>query len=608
MSSDLATIIRSLADGAAVDSDALRTALEGDADAADALVHLGRSLATLRQRGAELRAVMSSTRDLLSVTDPDLMLQRIVDRAHELMEVDVAYLSVYEPVQDELYVRAETGTISPRFLGMVVPAGVGLASVAVHTQHPQWVEDYSTLTSVPHDPTIDAIMREEQLRSLLGAPLVVNGRVLGVLFAASRVPHAFRPDEVALLSAFAGHAALALHQAQLLRDATEATAEAASRQRDVEWAAGLHDALTRLVVDGHGAEAIVDALAEALGRQVALAGDEDLPADPVVRRAATDAAQSGRSVMVAHPRIELVAAVLGAGTRSSTFLVAGGERMLTQIERRTVERAALMAALVRLRLDALDDAEERVRGELATELLEGPTNRASGIRRAATRNYAIHDPWVTIVLPCAAGDRTRLVARLRSHTDWLVATSPHGVTVLAPLGAQPAQSSPVAVARVVQEICADAAPFALATGSTTLDAAAAEAPNSWHVAALARGLGISSGVLDAVSLSPYALLFGGDGAALANFVGSMLSPVLRWDQTHGSVLVDTLAALFDERWSLAATARTLHIHLNTLKQRIQRMQMLLGDELNQPETRFRLELAVRVERARRAAEQTLHID
>jgi len=111
--------------------------LSEDAEAAVALTDLARRVDALRQRSAELRGVMSSTRDLLAIPDADLILQRIVDRAQELMKVDVTYLSVYEPLRDELYVRAATGTISPRFFGMVVPAGIGVASLAVRTQHPQ---------------------------------------------------------------------------------------------------------------------------------------------------------------------------------------------------------------------------------------------------------------------------------------------------------------------------------------------------------------------------------------------------------------------------------------------------------------------------------------
>ena len=618
MATELARIIRSLADGTSADPHDIRTVLSGDVDAAEAAVDLARKVDSLRSRSAELRAVMSSTRDLLAIADADLMLQRIVDRAHELMEVDVAYLSVYDPIHDQLHVRAQTGTISPRFFGMVVPAGVGLASLAVRTQRPQWVADYASLTSVPHDATIDAIMQEEQLRSLLGAPLVVGGEVLGVLFAASRQSHEFRPDEISLLSAFAGHAALVLHLAQLLKNATDASAEAASRQQDAEWAASLHGELIKLVVFGHGADAVVGALAEALGRVVTFVDDEgrtlvgsrEVRFEGLLKEAADEAATTGRSVRVRDNAIELVAPVVATTARSGSLLVARGERPLTPIERRTVERSALIAALVMLRHNALADAEERVRGEVAAELLDGGTTRADGVRRAEARGYVTTASWTIATVPCAAEDRPRVLSRLRARADWLSAPSPYGVAVLAPSAVGSLASDGGTVARAdaeavrVQQAVGAAGPLVLASVCDGLDAAAAAAPAIWQTARLALGLGISEGTVDAATLAPYAALFDGDGVRLAAFVDSMLAPVKDWDRAHGAELMPSLGALFDERWSLTAAARVLHIHLNTMKQRMQRLRALLGDELDRPESRFRLELALRIENARVAVQRT----
>ncbi|WP_051607114.1 GAF domain-containing protein [Microbacterium sp. CH12i] len=434
MATELSRIIRSIADGTGADPRAIRSVLAHDVEAAEAAIDLARKVDSLRRRSTELRAVMSSTRDLLSIPDADLMLQRIVDRARELMEVDVAYLSVYDSDHDELHVRAQTGTVSPRFFGMVVPAGVGLASLAVRTQRPQWVADYESLTTVPHDVTIDAIVHEEQLRSLLGAPLVVGGQVLGVLFAASRQPHDFRPEEISLLSAFAGHAALVLHLAQLLKDATDASAEASSRQQEAEWAASLHGELIKLVVFGHDTDAVVGALAEALGRDVVfiddegstLVGDAEVALDRQLREAVVAAAATGRSVEVADSAFELVTPVVATTARSGALLVSRGAHPLTPIERRTVERSALIAALVMLRHNALADAEERVRGEVAAELLQGATTRMAGVRRAAARGYLIAAPWTVAAVSCAPDERQRVLSRLRGRADWLAAPARSG--------------------------------------------------------------------------------------------------------------------------------------------------------------------------------------
>jgi len=597
MRSELADLLQAIADGENPGEQRIRSVLTADPDAAEALLGLSRRADTLRQRGAELRAVMSSAKDLLSITDADLLLQRIVDRARELVGVDIAYLSVYDPDNDRLYVRATSGTISHRFLQMVVPAGVGLASLAVHTRHPQWVEDYAQLTTVPHDPTIDAIVGEEQLRSLLGAPLVVGDTVLGVLFAASREPHAFRPEEVSLLVTFAGHAALVLHQARLLRDATDATAESAAHQQRLEWAASLHAELTGLVVAGHEADAVVGVLSEALKRDVVLVDAEGHgisraaaePPVPRVSRAIAEARENGESVHLSTGSIELVAPVTGASGWSGALLVARGAEPLSAVEQRTVERSALTAALLMVRRNALVDAEERVRGELAEELFEGGAIGASALRRAATRGYPVDGAWELVVVPCAAEDRRRMLSLLRLREERLAALGADGVAVLAPgQGLAQQVRDEVGAQRIV-----------VFSRASSLARAIAAAPAAWQAARLGLGLGVAGGTMDAAALAPYGMLFGDDGQRMAAFADAMLEPLLEWERTRGTPLLSTLAALFEHQWVLAATARSLHLHLNTLKQRVRRLETLLGAQLQQPEARFRLELAVRIETARR---------
>lgn len=599
MQSDLVAILRDIGDGAGVDPERIRSAAGDDAATADALVELARRMDALRQRSAELRVMMSSTRELLEQPDADLMLQRIVDRAHELIDGDVAYLSVYDPEHDQLRVRAASGTISSRFLDMVVPAGIGLASRAVRTRHPQWVEDYASFTSVPHDPIIDAIVHEEQLRSMLGAPLVVKGEVLGVLFTASRDARGFRPDEISLLSAFAGHAALVLHLARLLAQAADATAEAAFRQQQAEWAAGLHAELTQLAVTGHDADAIAAVLSGALGRRVTFVEGQDAAdaAGVAFADTRTPDAERGRSIVIESGPVELVAPVIDATEMPGALLVERGATALTEVERRTVERSALTAALVLLRRDALRDAEEQVRGELALELLADAARREPALLRAAARGLPTESPWSTLAVGCAPELRPRLLSRLRMQRDWLVATDGDGLAVLAPA---PARET---LQRLREASSGELGLIVVAGGSTLAEAADA-ASGAWQASRLARGLGVVEGEMDAAVLAPYALLFGDDGARLARFAESMLEPVVRWDAGKGTALFDTLVALCDAHWSSASAARALHVHVNTLKQRTARLHALLGSALAPGEARFRLEMAVRIEKARRELDQT----
>jgi len=68
------------------------------------------------------------------------------------------------------------------------------------------------------------------LKSLIGSPLRIEGRLLGVIHAGSTLPHEFTVDDLDLIRRVAQRAALAIERTQLLereRNSREA-AEAAN--------------------------------------------------------------------------------------------------------------------------------------------------------------------------------------------------------------------------------------------------------------------------------------------------------------------------------------------------------------------------------------------
>jgi DNA-binding PucR family transcriptional regulator len=58
--------------------------------------------------------------------------------------------------------------------------------------------------------------------------------------------------------------------------------------------------------------------------------------------------------------------------------------------------------------------------------------------------------------------------------------------------------------------------------------------------------------------------------------------------------VNTLDVYFKSGGSYDATAKTLHLHRNTLKYRLQRVREVSGHDLSDAETKFNLQLATRV--------------
>lgn len=82
--------------------------------------------------------------------------------------------------------------------------------------------------------------------------------------------------------------------------------------------------------------------------------------------------------------------------------------------------------------------------------------------------------------------------------------------------------------------------------------------------------------------------------AVAAAAEETLAPVLRADSRDGSDLLHTLQTYLEKDRRAAETARALHVHVNTLRYRIERVGKLLRVDLDDPDARFFLLLALRL--------------
>ena len=97
----------------------------------------------------------------------------------------------------------------------------------------------------------------------------------------------------------------------------------------------------------------------------------------------------------------------------------------------------------------------------------------------------------------------------------------------------------------------------------------------------------------AAELGFLGVLLGG-GHDVDGFVTATLGPLLDYDARRGTELVRTLTAYFGCGGSLTRAKDELHVHVNTVVQRLDRIQALLGPDWNSPERALELQLALRL--------------
>ncbi|MGI8800097.1 MAG: helix-turn-helix domain-containing protein [Pseudonocardia sp.] len=74
--------------------------------------------------------------------------------------------------------------------------------------------------------------------------------------------------------------------------------------------------------------------------------------------------------------------------------------------------------------------------------------------------------------------------------------------------------------------------------------------------------------------------------------------MLDYDERHGSDLVGTLEAYFAAASSPWRAAEVLHVHVNTVGQRLDRVARLLGEDWRTPQRVVELQLALRLRHLR----------
>jgi GAF domain-containing protein len=590
-----------------------------EVEAVRALQAVRDRLDRLRARDRELSALMASLRELVEVRDVQQLLQKLVDRAHELMGTDLTYLSEYDEATDELLVRANRGAISSNMRGLRVPAGIGLASKVVQTRGPQWTAAYD-VAAFPRESEVTAAVQAEQMESILGVPLISSDRVLGVLFAADRSTHTFSPEQIALLTAFADQAAVILQTASLLAAEREAAARAAAagaeaqrRAAAMEASAALHERITALVLEGEGSQAIAATLADSLHRPVAIADRHLAPLATSDEEAAGwwTAGHLGQPVLAAIEESRETARwvevgpeggdgtrVLGvvaamAGRTVLGVLLVGGEP-LDDVQRRTVERGAQSHALVTMRQDAVADAEERVRGELVGDLVSGRGDWSVLRSRAAQRGLDLGGDWTPLVAVGWEQQRWNLARALNGlDAAWLVAQHDAGAIALAP-----GEHDRRALAeRIHTRLAKDGGTGLVVVGRTgPVEQVPRQAGELTALTRMLPGIGVLDAGVLAQDYAPYLALFGADGERAYDFATGLLAPLLEWDAAHRSDLVGTLHAYLTHDASVTRAAAALFVHPNTVKQRLERASALLGPRWREPEEQFRLRVALHLQR------------
>jgi serine phosphatase RsbU (regulator of sigma subunit)/putative methionine-R-sulfoxide reductase with GAF domain/anti-sigma regulatory factor (Ser/Thr protein kinase) len=174
---------------------------------------------------SQLESLQRVTDAALAYLSEDELLAALLDRIIEILHSDTAAILMLEPDGKMLYARAAKGLEAEVEQGTRLPVGRGFAGRIMAERRAIFIPD------VDHADILNPILRDKGIRSLLGVPLLVHGRPLGVLHVGSLTPREFTSEDRELLQLAADRAALAIAHAHLYAEERNARLRLEALQR-----------------------------------------------------------------------------------------------------------------------------------------------------------------------------------------------------------------------------------------------------------------------------------------------------------------------------------------------------------------------------------------
>ncbi len=445
--------------------------------------------------------------------------------------------------------------------------------------------------------------------------------VAAILFRAGGQFFPATPPAVVEEAARAGLAVLEATEDVSFVDLAETINRAIIRSHfeSLERSERIHRELTEAALEAEAVSDIQARLAELLGRQVLvldakghlLAGDEVLArrllGSPALR--SEPAPPDGTIVLEDGTAVLRRRVRTGAGAVAELLLVAGPGDAFRDVDARAAEHAALVMGLHFLRQQAVADAEARVRSTFVEALLQGRLATDPSLReRAQLLGFHLSGTYaVTLIVP--VGPDGRASPRPLESTVDFQARHRLGQAVEQALRSL---RLPVFLAfelnQVVALIPADAPAARLREQVGLLyELVRAQVPELTPAVAVGRPQSDYSQL--GVSLAEArATLSVAKGEGVWWYEDALVLRILHTCQDRDALealyhstlgrlravspaLEVTAKALVQSAFNQRAAARALHLHWNTLRHRVARMEQLLGATLEDPDLRLRLQLA-----------------
>ncbi|MDM8531073.1 GAF domain-containing protein [Anaerolineales bacterium HSG25] len=140
---------------------------------------------------------------------------KVITNTNKIFEAEAGSIAILDPSTQEIVIQAAVGVGSNDVRNLSLPVGTGVVGWVISNEQPAIIPD------VRQDDRFYADVDRQigfQTRSIMCAPLRVDGHIIGVIELINIDDAHLNDDGLKILTIFAGHAALAIENANLLAE------------------------------------------------------------------------------------------------------------------------------------------------------------------------------------------------------------------------------------------------------------------------------------------------------------------------------------------------------------------------------------------------------
>ncbi|MEL7436524.1 MAG: helix-turn-helix domain-containing protein, partial [Chloroflexota bacterium] len=307
----------------------------------------------------------------------------------------------------------------------------------------------------------------------------------------------------------------------------------------------------------------------------------------------------------------LVSPVVTKGVGRGYLSIIGTDNDIDDIDLLVAEHGAAACALEMAKLKAVSETEKRLRGTFLDRLLIGDVNQQEAVRQGERFEHDMTSVHMALVMSWRGDEppsNRRLETMINSILDvqrsnalvWQREREEEVVVFHATDSEDPIDNSLKLANAFAKEINRQypSSRLAIGLGQPAKDVSAWR--TSYRDAVQARDLAIrlqTDTPLYIGDLGVYQLILSlSDREKLMDFTNTTLGKLTEYDLRQNADLIKTLEAFFTCHGNLSQTAEMLIVHRNTLLYRMNRINEIAEIDLNRPETRLAIHLALTIRR------------